>query len=90
MERKEHSLADLYGTWDDGEESVADLVSNLKKLIIYVLKQSTLITHLSNIYGTLSENKKTTVDNKVRVMGLMFNETLWDYLPDMLGRTRGG
>lgn len=80
MERKGYALTDLHGIGDDGEESVVDLIHNLEKPTFYVLKQSTcLITHLHNHYGPLPKNKKTTVDDKVRVMGLyaIISLTCW-------------
>ena len=91
-ERKEHARADIHGIGDDGDEdSCMDLViaSNTPK--VFILKQRTLLALLHNKYGPLPENKKTTIDDKVRVMGVLFmSEGLRDYLPDMLGKTKGG
>ena len=56
-----------------------------------MLRQSTLLHHLHEVYGPPPETKKPTIDDKVRVMGLMFkSDVLRDMLPVMLGKSRGG
>ncbi len=90
-QRKEYALADVHGIGDLGEESIDDLIMAFDKPSIYVLHQSTLLHHLYEEYDPPPETKKPTVDDKVRVMGLIFKtEVLHDMLPDMLGKSRGG
>jgi len=89
--RKEYALADVHSIGDEGEESIVDLIASVNKPSVFTLRQSTLLSLLHEAYGPLPENKKTTVDDKVRVMGLIFkSELLRDMLPDMLDKTRGG
>lgn len=81
----------MHGIGDLGEESIDDLIVGFEKPSIYVLRQSTLLHHLHEAYGPPPETKKPTVDDKVRVMGLIFkSDVLRDMLPDMLGTSRGG
>lgn len=92
QEREERARADIHSIGDDGdEETCFDLMLASDKQKVFVLKQSALLSRMRNRYGPLPESKKTTIDDKVRVMGVLFmSERLRDYLPDMLGKTRGG
>ena len=92
MERKAFSMADVHGIGNDGCESISDLVAKHEdKETIFVLSQKMLLNSLYSKYGPVPASKKPTNDDKVRVMGLLFNNpNLREYLPDMLGKTRGG
>lgn len=92
QERKQVARADIHGIGDDGDkENCMDLIAASDKPIIFILKQGTLLARLHNRYGPLPENKRTTIGDKVRVMGVLFmSPSLRDYLPDMLGKTKGG
>lgn len=91
MHRKEYALPDVHGIGNLGEESIDDLIMKSEKPSAYVLRQSTVLSHLREEYGALPETKKPTIDDKVRVMGFIFkSDVLRDMLPDMLGKTWGG
>lgn len=92
QERKEYARADIHGIGDAGDdESCMDLIASSDKPKVFILKQSTLLARLRNKYGPLPESKRPTVDDKVRVMGVLFmSSSLREYLPDMLGKTKGG
>lgn len=58
----------------------------------YVLDQDALFAHLFQKFGP-KEGSTTeyTVDDYIRVMGVVFNNgSLREYLPDMIGKTKGG
>ena len=56
----------------------------------YLLSQQRLLESLFEKYGVEGEKKDVTTDDKVRVAGILFNNSqLREYIPDMLGKTRG-
>jgi hypothetical protein len=56
----------------------------------YLLLQQRLLEALFEKYGVKGEKKDVTTDDKVHVTGILFNNSqLREYIPDMLGKTRG-
>ena len=55
----------------------------------YVLTQSEMLEFLFKRYGVKGEEKVATVDDKIRVAGIIFREEMRPFLPDMIGITRG-
>jgi hypothetical protein len=54
----------------------------------YILTQSTTMEFLFSRYGVKGEEKRMTIDDKVRVAGIIFRDDLRFYLEDMIGTSR--
>ncbi len=54
----------------------------------YILLLQKLLELLFEKYGVEGETKEATTDNKIRVVGIVFDE-LCEYILDMLGSSRG-
>lgn len=62
------------------------------RLLLYFLSQREVLEYCHQKYGVSMKVMKTpTVDDKVRVAGIMFNsDEMRAFLPDMLGKSRNG
>jgi hypothetical protein len=54
----------------------------------FVLTQTSMWEHLFHLYGVKGEQKAVTVDDKVRVAGIIFREDMRPFIPDMIGTSR--
>ena len=54
----------------------------------FVLTQSTTWEYLFHLYGAKGEQKAVTVDDKVRVVGIIFQEDMRPFIQDMIGTSR--
>ena len=54
----------------------------------YVLAQSQAWEYFFHLYGPKGEQKAVTLDDKVRVAGIIFREDMRQYVPDMIGTSR--
>lgn len=54
----------------------------------YILTQSTTMEFLFNRYGVKGEEKRMTVDDKVRLAGILFRDDMRFYIEDMIGMPR--
>jgi hypothetical protein len=55
----------------------------------FVLQQATLLDFLYGRYGAKGEQKVVTVDDKVRVAGIIFRDDMRSYIQNMVGTSRG-
>ena len=92
--RKEYKRADIHNM-GAGSDLVMDMINEEKYLStekFYILSQDDVFKHVFGKYGPKeSTTSEYTVDDFVRVMGVIFNdELLRSYLPDMVGSTKNG
>lgn len=90
----EYNRADIH-SMGAGSDLVMDMINEEKYRStekFYVLSQDDVFKHLFEKYGPKeSTTNEYTVDDFVRVMGVVFNdELLRSYLPDMVGSTKNG
>jgi hypothetical protein len=61
------------------------------KNVVFLLPQQEIIKLCHAGYGKLAMTRKPTTDDKVRAVGIAItDEDIWQFLPDMLGKTKGG
>ena len=92
--RKMYKRADIHNI-GASSDLVNDMINEEKYLStekFYVLSQDDVFKHVFEKYGPKeSTTSEYTVDDFVRVMGVIFNdELLREYLPDMVGSTKSG
>ena len=54
----------------------------------YILSQTEVLKYLFEKYGAKGEEKVATIDDKVRVAGILFLEDMRPFIQDMVGATR--
>ena len=62
---------------------------NAAQMHFFVRTQSTTWEYLFHLYGAKGEQKVATVDDKVRVVGIIFQEDIRPFIQDMIGTSRG-
>ncbi len=73
---------------DGGLIELIDSVEYAGRQQFYILSRPTLLELLFEKYGVEGKTKEATTDNKIQVAGIVFGE-LREYIPDMLGSSRG-
>jgi hypothetical protein len=84
--------ADIHniGSMDAGITDEIRIIEYGDRDRFYILSQQNLLEFRFKKYGVEEEMKEVTTDDKVRVAGILFNHSqLQEYIPDMLGKTRG-
>ena len=75
------------------KDRLLDMINSSENLGLqkfYYLPQQKLFEILFEKYGVEAEKKNVTTDDKIRIAGIIFcHSELREYLPDMLGQTRG-
>lgn len=83
---------DVYNIGREGA-TVIDIIQMINTLTgsFFWLSQAALLGHLfENKYGPEPEKKKVTVDDKVRLAGIMLNDEQirTNYIADLIGKTK--
>ena len=88
--RIRYDRGDIHNIGDDvGFLDVIRSPEYADKSQYYILTQSSTMEFLFGRYGVKGEQKAITVDDKVHVAGIIFCEEMRQYIPDLIGTSRG-
>ena len=87
--RVRYARADIYNIGDDvGFNDFFQSPQYAHHTHFYILAQSRMWEYVFHLYGQKGEQKAVTVDDKVRVAGIIFREDMRPFIQDMTGKSR--
>ena len=83
-----YARADIYNIGDVGFNDFFQSPQYAHHTHFYILEQSRMWEYVFHLYGQKGEQKAVTVDDKVRVAGIIFWEDMHPFIQDMTGKSR--